>query len=306
MSEFDWIARYFAPLAKSAGAAGLTDDVAALSGRATIITNDAIVEGVHFLPTDPIDTVARKLVRVNVSDIIAKGCLPDEALLTLGWPQARAEADLAIFATAFAEELEKWGITLIGGDTVTSTGGMFLSLTLTGVLAGPRAPIRRAGAQVGDIIWVSGVIGAGYTGLRDAMAGVVSEAAQIYRVPDIPPLQMAGLIAAYATASMDVSDGLIGDLQKLLGASRCGGMLELDRVAIYQGVASPAVEDVLASCTGGDDYQCLFTAPESARESILGSRLPLTPVGQVVSGTELRLTWRGEVVKIPERTGFVH
>ena len=306
MSEFDWIARYFAPLARGSGAAGLSDDVARLSGRADIVTVDALVEGVHFLSTDPIDTVARKLVRVNVSDIIAKGARPDEALLTLGWPKGRDEAELAGFAEAFGEELVHWGLSLIGGDTVTSPDGVFLSLTLTGKSLGADGPVRRNGARLGDVIWVSGEIGAGYKGLQDAVAGVASEAAQRYRVPDIPRLQMAGVIAAYATAGMDVSDGLIGDLQKLLKASGCGGILELDRVAIYRGHEPPTLEGVLACCTGGDDYQCLFTAPKNAREAILGSGLRLTPIGRVVSGIELGLTWHGEAVKMPLRTGFVH
>jgi len=243
---------------------------------------------------------------VNVSDIIAKGSHPDEALLTLGWPKTRSEDELARFAKAFGQELSIWRAQLIGGDTVTSPDGVFLSLTLTGKSLGVDGPVRRSGAHVGDVIWVSGEIGAGYKGLRDTLTGVASEAVNAYRVPNIQPLQMADLIAAYATASMDVSDGLIGDLQKLLKASGCGGMLELDRVHIYKRDVSPAIEDVLACCTGGDDYQCLFTAPEDAGEGILASGLPLTSIGQVVSGTQLRLSWHGDAVKMPMRTGFMH
>jgi len=313
MSEFDWIAKYFAPLAKSAGAAELVDDVAALSGRATIITTDALVEGVHFLASDPIETVARKLVRVNVSDIIAKGGHPDEALLTLGWPEARGEEELSRFAKAFGEELSQWGAHLIGGDTVTTPNGLFLSLTLTGRPAGPHAPIRRSGAQAGDMIWVTGEIGAGYKGLRDALSGAASEVVQKYRVPDLPPLQTADLIANHATASMDVSDGLIGDLQKLITASGCGAHLELDRVELcledeYPGGAEGNLEETLACCTGGDDYQCLFTAPEAA-SAVLKAALPrISNIGRIehVDVQPLRLTWYGNPVQLPTNTGYSH
>ncbi|MCA8905409.1 MAG: thiamine-phosphate kinase, partial [Hyphomonas sp.] len=134
MAERVWIAKYFAPAAVSPGAAGLLDDVAELAtgSDARIVTTDALIEAVHFLRSDPPETVARKLVRVNVSDILAKGARPSEALLTLAWPQGRDEAELARFAEALTDELEHWNIQLLGGDTTSSPGGLFLSLTLTG------------------------------------------------------------------------------------------------------------------------------------------------------------------------------
>ncbi len=308
MAEFDWIAKYFAPLATRAGAAGLVDDVAEVSGKASIVTVDALVEGVHFLGDDPIDTVARKLVRVNVSDLIAKGARPDEALLTLGWPKAREEAELAAFAKAFGEELGVWGVSLIGGDTVASPDGVFLSLTMTGIAATARAPIRRSGARVGDEIWLTGEkIGASALGLADRRAGDVSEASAIYQVPVIPDLEMADVIAAHATASMDVSDGVLADLQKLLAAGGCGGNLALDQVGVYRaGAAEATLGEVLAACVGGDDYQCLFTAPGSATRAIEAAGRSVRVVGQVDAEAGLRLFWHGEPVPLPETTGFEH
>ena len=312
MSEFDWIARYFAPLAKSRGAAGLTDDVATLSGHAQIVTMDAIVESVHFLPDDPIDTVARKLVRVNVSDILAKGGYPDEALLTLGWPntqpETRDEDALARFAAAFGEELEKWGISLIGGDTVGAPGGLFCALTLTGRAAGARAPVRRSGAQAGDLIWVTGEIGAGYQGLQEALVGGSSGAVARYRVPHIPGLEIADLIAEHATASMDVSDGLIGDLQKLLAASDCGAHLRLDAVDVFSvdDQLDLSLEEVLLKCTGGDDYQCLFTAPEAASKAIKAAWPDISTIGRIEAARGLRLSWYDEMVRLPEHSAFSH
>lgn len=160
MAERDWIGKYFAPLAASAGAAGLSDDTAQLGTwkRPVAVTTDAMVEGVHFLAADPIASIARKLVRVNVSDILSAGALPREALLTLGWPAERPEAELAAFAGAFSEELSRWNIALIGGDTVASPLGLFLSLTLTGECVG-EALVRRGGAGAGDDLWVTGEIG---------------------------------------------------------------------------------------------------------------------------------------------------
>ena len=308
MAEFDWIARYFAPLATRAGAAGLVDDVAEVSGKASIVTVDALVEGVHFLPDDPMETVARKLVRVNVSDLIAKGARPDEALLTLGWPKGREEAELAAFAKAFGEELAAWGVSLIGGDTVASPDGVFLSLTMTGVPATTHAPIRRSGAQVGDNIWLTGEeIGASALGLADRLAGTRSEASAIYQVPTIPPLEMADVIAAHASASMDVSDGVLADLQKLLVASGRGGTLALDRVGVYRaGAANATLGEVLDACVGGDDYQCLFTAPVPETGAIEAAGQSVRVVGQVDAEAGLRLFWHGEPVPLPEATGFEH
>lgn len=304
MSEFDWIAKYFAPLAIGAGAAGLNDDVAVLGADARIVTVDALVEGVHFLSDDPIESVASKLVRVNVSDLIAKGALPREALLTLGWPGGRDEEELERFARALGEELHDWQALLIGGDTVRSPGGLFVSLTLTGVPAGPRAPVRRSGADIGDEIWVSGQIGAGVLGLKAARAGDENEACRRYRCPAIPPLALAEVIAREATASMDVSDGLIGDLQKLLLASGCGGRLSLENVPYFEEPADS--EAALIQATGGDDYQCLFTLPAGRSDQLDVSGVKLTRIGQVEAGRGLRLSWHETALDMPKRTGFQH
>ena len=173
------------------------------------MTVDCLVESVHFFAADPIDTVARKLVRVNVSDIHAKGALPREALLVLGWPSGRSESDLKPFSAALDEELAAWGIALIGGDTVITPGHMFLSLTLTGDAIGAQ-PVARSGARPGDGLWVTGEIGAGWCGLRDVRQGRQSRLADHYRVPNLPGAGGAQLVASFGTAAMDVSDGLLG------------------------------------------------------------------------------------------------
>ncbi|MEM7004400.1 MAG: thiamine-phosphate kinase [Pseudomonadota bacterium] len=305
MSEFDWISKYFAPLAKGAGAAGLTDDVAQLTSENRIITTDALVETVHFLPTDPIDTIARKLVRVNVSDVLAKGAKPAEALLTLGWPRTRTEDELKRFADAFGEELAEWDIDLVGGDTVTSPSALFVSLTLTGTLPDGVKPVRRSGAKPGDIIWISGEIGWGGIGLAAALANEDSEAAERYRVPKIPSIAIAETILSNASASMDVSDGIIADLTKLLAASGCGAAVALDSVPL----ASPDSTDldaIMAAVTAGDDYQCLFTAPPEVSGDISAAGLQLTQIGSVTETRDLELKWQGKPIPIPAKTGFEH
>lgn len=306
MQEFDAIARYFRPLARSAGALGLGDDVARLatSGPGAIVTVDCLVEGVHFLPGDPIDTVARKLVRVNVSDIHAKGALPKEALLVLGWPSGRDERDLQPFAAALGSDLDAWGATLIGGDTVTSPGPLFLSLTLTGESIGP-APVQRSGARPGDELWVTGEIGAGWCGLRDVRLGQEGGFAGHYRVPDLPGAGGARLVAAFGSASMDVSDGLLGDAAKL--GLESGVRVELDRDAVP--LASP-VDGVMEQLTGGDDYQILFTAPASVHEDLTAAArefgVKLSRIGAISAGAGLGLVSMGQAVKLPENLGFAH
>ncbi len=300
MSEFDWIARYFAPLVRSEGAAGLMDDVAVFSPDGRIVTVDALVEGVHFLPEDPIDTVARKLVRVNVSDLIAKGALPHEAVLTLGWSRRRSEVELQRFAEAFGAELKAYDACLIGGDTVVSSGPLFFSLTMTGRPATQRAPVRRSGARPGDLIYVTGQIGGGGIGLEDAKAGRQTRAADHYRVPEIPPRVIAEQIGQFATASMDVSDGLLADAQKLLAASGCGAEILLDAVPYFS--PTTALESALKQATSGDDYQCLFTAPADYTPQLSH----VTGIGKVTDTSEICLVWQGNSIKMPKQAGFQH
>lgn len=307
MAEKDWIRRYFAPLAASPGAAGLTDDTAGLApvSGALIATVDAMVEGVHFFPDDPINTVARKLVRVNVSDILASGAAPHEALLTLGWPpEGRSEDDLAAFAAALGDELALWGASLVGGDTVTAPGGLFLSLTLTGACLGPR-PIRRGGARAADEVWVTGEIGAARLGYLWKTAGQ-GEARWLaaLQAPPLPPLAAARLIAAEASAAMDISDGLLGDLAALAAASGLAATLDLDSVPFAGSPATLAAKLDLASW--GDDYQLLFAAPPESAAAITGSGLRVARIARLSHGAGLSATSGGGAVNLPETLAFEH
>jgi thiamine-monophosphate kinase len=313
MAEKDWIARYLAPLAQGAGAAGLRDDVAQLGVSDPVaITTDAMVEGVHFLSTDPIDTVARKLVRTNVSDLLASGAEPAEALLVLGWPKERSEAEIAAFAAALGDELASWGAQLIGGDTVTSPGGLFLSLTLTGRCLNA-GPVRRSGAKPGDCVWLTGTIGAAARAWRDHSRGIPSpfpgsDGGDAYRLPLLPPLATAKLVAGYASAAMDVSDGLLIDAKALAEASGVAMEVDLDAVTFAGGETDLA--EMLKLATWGDDYQTLFTAPENNSKLISreaqNSGIEITCIGKIVAGSGLSLERGGRNVNLPETLGFEH
>jgi thiamine-monophosphate kinase len=307
MDEFDLIRRYFAPIAEAPGADGLRDDVAEIAlqaGRRLIVTADAIVEGVHFLPDDPLASVAAKLVRVNVSDIIAKGGHPAGALLSLAWPNGRDPAALEEFAAQLGEDLARWGGQLLGGDTTSTSGPLTLSLTLNG-WCGMRGPVRRNGAQVGEDVWVSGPIGDGWLGLQaaqgelDELSGMDRKVlVDAYRYPKVAPLELADVVAMHGGGAIDVSDGLAQDAGHLAEAS--GVALAIDPTAIPLSVQARRWLDAGSDRTiapllsGGDDYQVLFTAPptvearQAIREAAVAMRIDMKRIGRVEAGAGVR------------------
>lgn len=309
MKEFETILPLFRAIGGADRAADFTDDVAWLRGGGQrIVTVDALVEGVHFLRSDPVASVARKLVRVNVSDILAKGAIPREALLTLGWPDRLGDADLRDFAAAFGAELTGWDMALVGGDTVRSPDRLFLSLTVMGVPVGA-GPVRRSGGRPGHGLWVTGTIGAGHLGLAAALAGdTASPFIARYREPHLPPEGAAHLIADHASASMDVSDGLLGDALKLAEASGCGLSLDLRHVPYAGPAASRA--DRLAQATGGDDYQSLFALDPSQEAAATAfaeaGGIRITRVGSLGKSGQVSLTDGGEPLPLPPRLSFEH
>lgn len=310
MDEFDLIRRYFAPLATSPGADQLRDDVAEIA-PGLIATKDAIVEGIHFLPDDPLETVAQKLVRSNVSDIIAKGGKPDAALLALIWPKGRPVEQLEGFARGLRKDLDRWGAHLAGGDTTSTDGPLTLSLTLMGKV-GARGPVRRSGAKTGDDIWVTGTIGDSWLGLQaatGAFGALSAEARNLlvsrYRVPEPPRLPFADVVAAHAHASIDVSDGLVADATHLADASGVALVIEAAKVplsAVGEGYLTNAKADLRALLTGGDDYQTLFTAPQSARSAITGATL----IGEVRAGAGVTVLDASGAAMTFETSGFRH
>ncbi len=302
--EDDLIARYFGPLA-GPGGLELKDDAALVSppaGQDLVLTVDAIVAGVHFLPDDPPDSIGRKALGVNLSDLAAKGADPLGFLLTLSLPTDWTETWLAAFCAGLGGMARELGCPLLGGDTVRTPGPLSISITALGAVPAERM-IRRTSAAPGQAICVTGTIGDAALGLALSLpepppwAGALSEAERAYLVDRYrnprPRTTFAAAMREHATAAMDVSDGLAGDLAKMLRASGVSGTLALENVPL-----SPAAKTALAAApellttivSGGDDYEILLTAaPDNvdvlAREAAaLG--LGLAVVGEVRAGAE--------------------
>jgi thiamine-monophosphate kinase len=295
LGEFGRIRRFFAPLA-GPGGLGLRDDAALLacdSGKRLVVTVDAIVGGVHYLPDDPPDLVARKLLRVNLSDLAAMGARPRHYLLTTALPATLGDDWVEKFAAGLAEDQRQYGIDLLGGDSVATDGPAVLSLTAIGEVA-VDAEIRRSGAQLGDQIWVSGTIGDAFLGLRALRGDYASLPVQQrnllirrFQLPE-PRVALGPLLAGIAHAMLDVSDGLVADLEHICEASQVGATVALPQVPLSSAAqrlaaTDPGLPALLA--TAGDDYELLFTASPDAVERIRRLsdelRLPLTAIGTI-------------------------
>jgi thiamine-monophosphate kinase len=303
LGEFGRIRRFFAPLA-GPGGLDLRDDAALLDcapGRQLVVTVDAIVAGVHYLPDDPPDLVARKLLRVNLSDLAAMGARPRHYLLTTALPAALDDDWVARFAEGLAEDQRHYGIDLIGGDSVATPGPAVLSLTAIGEVAAGME-IRRSGARPGDCVWVSGTIGDAFLGLAVLRGGYSELAAEEravlisrFQLPE-PRVELGPRLAGIAHAMLDVSDGLVADLGHICEASEVGASVALADLPLSPAarqIAAGAPDLPLRLATAGDDYELLFTAPPEASETILRLsaelRLPLTAIGEIEAGAAVRL-----------------
>ncbi|MGE0595545.1 MAG: thiamine-phosphate kinase [Hyphomonadaceae bacterium] len=323
--EFEIIRTLFAPLAQHRFARGLIDDVAVIESPGQIVvTADAIVAGVHFLAEDPLDTVAKKALRVNVSDLVAKGALPVGFVIALMWPQVRDAAGIAAFAQGLAEDLRFYDAALLGGDTTSTPGPLSIAVTAFGIPHGARTPAR-ADARAGDQVWVTGYIGDAFLGLRsltqtpdvigaDAGAAVHADAVRAaYRTP-APPHAFAPHVAAHARASMDVSDGLVADAAKMAAASKVGIRLDAEAIPLsaagHAFCAAGGAEALIALITAGDDYQALFTADPSARSAIMAAaretETNVALIGDVVEGAGVRVTRAGGAVLPISAGGHSH
>ena len=314
-AEFGFIARHFRPLA-GPGALDLGDDAAAFeppAGRLLVVAADAMVQGVHFLPGDPADTVGRKLLRVNLSDLAAMGAAPLGYLLTLALPADMSADWFAGFCAGLAADQSEFGLHLLGGDTTTSPyGPLVLSLTILGHAA-PGAILRRRGAGDGDGIWVTGTIGDGALGLA-VLQGRLSDAtgllADRYRLPR-PRLSFGEGLHGIASAAMDVSDGLVQDLGHICRESGLGAGIEALLVPLSP-PARAAGPDWLETClTGGDDYELLLAVP-AAREAALRdlaarTGIPVTRIGRMRAGPpNVRVIGPAGLEMRFQRTGWSH
>ena len=288
-AEFSLIARHFRPLA-GPGALELRDDAALLTpppNRQLVLTADAMVAGVHFLPGDPPDLIGRKLLRVNLSDLAAKGAVPLSYLMTVSAPKQPPDSWFAGFASGLAQDQATYGVTLLGGDTTSTPGPISLSLTIIGHVA-PGTAVHRFGARDGDGIWVTGTIGDGALGLAVALGKLADPSGFLldrYRLPQ-PRVGLA--LAGVASAAMDVSDGLVQDLGHLCRASGLAADIDVANVPLSQAARSAGPEWLATCLTGGDDYELLLAVPpdrtDALRLAAQRASIPVTRVGHFHSG----------------------
>ena len=260
--EFDRIARHFRPLA-GPGALDFGDDGAVFApppGRELVMTADAMVEGVHFLPGTAPDLVARKLLRVNLSDLAAMGAAPLGYLVTISVPRTLGEHWFAGFAAGLALDQAAFGISLLGGDTTETPGSLTLSLTAVGHVA-PGAAILRSGARSGDDLWVTGTIGDGALGLHAARGEVEDPDGHLHRRYELPTPRLGLPLAGWARAAMDVSDGLFQDLGHICRASGVAAVVEAARIPLSPQAEAAGPDWRETAWIGGDDYELLLAAP---------------------------------------------
>jgi thiamine-monophosphate kinase len=317
VDEFDFIARLMKPLTKDAPEAlGLLDDAAAIPARPgfdLIVTTDMIVEGVHFLPSDPLDLVARKLLRVNLSDLAAKAAEPYGWFLSVSWPKRCGWAEREAFARGLAQDQDAYGLKLLGGDTTSTPGPLAASATLLGWVPSGQAKLRGQ-AKAGDVVLVSGVVGDGWLGLKAALGEIEAPGAlQRYRLPE-PRLGLREALSA-AHACADVSDGLLADAGRIAIASGLCAEIELERLPLsgdglrHVGSAAGRPAALVELATGGDDYELVCAAaPERAEHVIAAAAsagLRMTVIGRMVEGQGVRAIHDGRDIT-PPRLGYGH
>jgi thiamine-monophosphate kinase len=297
------IARFFEPLATHPGALGLSDDAAFITpppGHDLVLTTDAIIGGVHFFPDDAAHTVASKALRVNLSDLAAKGARPLGFLVSLGLPKDIGEAWLADFAHGLRNDAETFACPLFGGDTVRTPGPVMVSVATFGAVP-EGTMVRRAGAMPGDRVFVTGTIGDAALGLllRRGAPWTLTDAQRQhllsrYLLPQ-PRNALAEPVRTHASAAMDVSDGLAGDFAKLCRVSHVGAEITAASVPLSEAAraviaADPAMLET--ALTGGDDFEIVCTVPppkaDSFRAAAKAAHVRVTDIGEVTAGEGAR------------------
>lgn len=295
MSEDDLIARHFAPLAGPDGL-GLLDDAARIvsaPGYDLVITCDALVAGVHFFPDDPADAIAAKALRVNLSDLAAKGATPRGFVLALALP-ARDDSWLAQFATGLKRDIAAFACPLLGGDTVKTPGPLMICITAFGHVPQGRM-VPRTGARPDDLLYVSGTIGDAALGLLERQGKI--EAGQSaghlvarYLVPE-PRNGLAHALCDHAHAAMDISDGLMGDLAKMLRVSGVTAEIQVPDIPLSAAAAATLGSNevlLVQALSGGDDYEILASIPANQAQlfeaKAAAAGVAVTPIGRVKAG----------------------
>jgi len=315
------IARFFRPLATHPGALGLSDDAAVLKpppGFDLVLKTDAIVGGVHFFQGDAAHAIASKAMRVNLSDLAAKGARPLGFLLSLAIPKDIDEAWLEGFAEGLRGDAVLFGCPLFGGDTDRTPGPITVSIAMFGVVP-EGTMVRRAGAKTGDRVFVSGTIG-------DAALGVLLRNGRDWKLTEIqrqhlisryllpqPRNALAEAVRSHASAAMDISDGLVGDFAKLCRMSGVAAVVEAAKVPLSEAARAVTTADAGALetvLTGGDDYEILCTVPAGHaagfRAAAKAANVPVTEIGEIMSGDGPRFLGADGGTLTFKRTSFSH
>ena len=313
LGEFELIARYFSrPVARRDVLVGVGDDAALLevpAGQVLAAATDTLVEGRHFLPDAPPESVGHQALAVNLSDLAAMGAEPAWTLLALSLPEPDTHW-LEGFARGFHALADRAGLTLVGGDTVR--GPRVVTVQVLGFVPAGLA-LRRDGARPGDVLYASGSLGdaaAGLKLLRDGRrADTDSPLVRRYRFAE-PRLELGMALRGVASAAIDVSDGLLGDLGKLCDASGVGAILELEQLPLSPALLASfdATQAERFALGGGDDYELAFTVPRAAAsemETSLGPIGRITRIGEIVTGHGVRCQRAGQTVK-PGIAGYDH
>jgi thiamine-monophosphate kinase len=307
------IARYFAPLATDPGAFGLIDDAAAIApppGCDLVLKTDGVIAGVHFFPDDPPDTIGRKALRMNLSDLAAKGARPLGFIMSVALPAAIGEAWLEAFVAGLGDDAKRYDCPLFGGDTDRTPGPLSVSVSAFGAVP-HGAMVRRSTAKAGDCIVITGTIGDSALGVRlrkdDGLSqrwrlteAMQAHLKQRYLLPQ-PRNVLAQAVLHHASAAMDVSDGLVGDLAKLCRASGIAADIDVARVPFSDAVRTAVAADpaaIEAALTGGDDYEILLTiAPDKLAVFCAEAKkagVAATEIGRVAAGQGARFLRDGK------------
>jgi thiamine-monophosphate kinase len=310
MSEHSLINKYFAPLAAGfSGAAALLNDGAVLGvvdGKQLVVTTDTLNEGIHFFGFEPPELLAQKALRVNLSDLAAMGATPLAYTLNLSIPRKISDVEgfLAAFCKGLAADQAQYGIALCGGDTTMSEYSLTITITAFGLT--PRT-ILRSGAQAGDVVFVTGLLGRAALGLQTLKENPVinlnSPLQRAYLLPE-PRVGLSALIAEYATAAADISDGLLADVGHIAAASGVQIVLETARLPVAEMPWEQAI-------TGGDDYELACTVPAHQAEEFLQKvenlQVKLTNVGYCQKGAGVSLRDDvGNILPSPHKKGYSH
>lgn len=316
--EFAFIAQSLAPLSHGyTGAFGLTDDAAALANNSgLVVTSDTLVEGVHFRSDDPPALIARKAIRVNVSDLVAMAATPHAVMLSIVWPDNLDASFQQMFVRGLQEDLVHFGMPLIGGDTTRGGDRLVVTVTAFGETSNP---LRRNAVRPDDGLFVTGTIGDAFLGLQSDTPGLSTDASNCltgrYLLPE-PPVALIDALRKYASAGLDISDGLVADAGHLSTASSVGFEIHLDAIPVSDAAASwlttrpDRVAGLIDLVTGGDDYEMLFTASMDQEAELMASaeraNVQLTKIGRADQGQGVTVRASdGEIIQIL-RTGFTH